>query len=553
MGKIKKSWRKFKKLIKAPTALKIESMPAQFAPSAENCEVAYFWKKQVKKPGDIPRAVVTDKDGTEILDVPMLGQLGSLDGKDTWKWNGKDKDGAWVSPLKSPFTVTIKSPTYQKIKTSKKVNVTIRGVALEIDAPDSRLIMNTPPPDGTIAVAGVVLLKKADGSGVATRIPLDVAFEVLAAPRGNASKTDSFKYQASKYLGSRGDADHIHWELPADSHGDSDDSLKKKCLVRTRVEDTPDRGKAKVFFKPSGVGGDQHEIQATVFSADGKSKLATEKSGKLTVWRKIDFDKIYTMRGETFIDNATKHSEIAPAYETKGYVLYTRGTVTTLNANLTVKYIGLYKSSGTHQWDWPTDYSPQKLEDSAYDLRPTAAELADYAGADAAKKAAAKTKIEAKAQKWFSAVVSAYLVSVTNWFAAAGINEMENSLLGVQYYHPKLSGQGDGATNFWPANISINLANPGSGLNKPGHPDRATWRIVAGFSRNNLAVVFKNYPDDDDLQNTCRHEIGHATKSAFKRASFGTGDHSGSGLMRYDGGGVNVFSNADIKKLRGFK
>src|SRR5262249_43123857 len=156
-----------------------------------------------------------------------------------------------------------------------------------------------------------------------------------------------------------------------------------------------------------------------------------------------------------------------------------------------------------------------------------------YAGSDPARVAAravAKAAIEAKAQAWFNAIVADYNTSLSNWFGAVTL-PAGNALLAVEYYHPKLSNAGDGATNFWPAGITINLANPGSGLTMNGDPDQATWREVQGFNRGSTSVVFKNYGTAARLQIVCRHEVGHATRAAFPRASFGTGDHSASDLM----------------------
>lgn len=87
-------------------------------------------------------------------------------------------------------------------------------------------------------------------------------------------------------------------------------------------------------------------------------------------------------------------------------------------------------------------------------------------------------------------------------------------------------------------------------MNIPGHPDIKTWREVQGFNRGGISVIFKNYGNAGRLQIICRHEIGHGTKSAFKRAEFGAGDHSNSGLMTPYGSGA-LFSVADSGKLRG--
>jgi hypothetical protein len=271
------------------------------------------------------------------------------------------------------------------------------------------------------------------------------------------------------------------------------------------------------------------------------------KSKEITVWRRLEYNDVYTMSGETYIDAATLPAEIEPAFK-PAFVEYTRGAVQTVNAALTCKYLGLYDGTKPgNQKNWPADFSP-----AALGFEPTAGELADYNGADVGKKAIAKSAIEAKAQGWFNAICNDYSACSGAWFNAVGGLGGGNSLLAVQYYHPKLSGiDADGVTTFWPVGISINGANPGSGLNTPISPDQL-WRNVQGFNRGTISVVFKNYGTAARLQIVCRHEIGHATKSAFGRDEFGVGDHSASALMT-PYGGSNEFSAADINLMRGWK
>jgi hypothetical protein len=295
-------------------------------------------------------------------------------------------------------------------------------------------------------------------------------------------------------------------------------------------------------------GGDKFELVAYLKDAPppGKTVPAAMKSKELTVWRRLEYNAVYTMSGETYIDAATVPAEIEPAFK-PAFIEYTRGAVQTVAANLSCKYLGLYDAgSPGNQKNWPAAFSP-----AALGFDPSAAELADYAGADVAKKALAKTAIETKAQGWFNAICNDYSACSSAWFNAVG-GLGGNALLAVQYYHPKLSGiAADGVTNFWPAGISINGANPGSGLNSAIDPDQL-WRNVQGFNRGTISVVFKNYGTAARLQIVCRHEIGHATKAAFGRDDFGVGDHSAAGLMT-PYGGSNEFSATDINLLRGWK
>lgn len=467
------------------------------------------------------------------------------------QWDGKT-GSAYIDPIRSPYEVSLVSDA--GLTATRQVKVEIAEVTVEVKGlnANDRVIMNDPA--AKLEVVAVVKLKKTDGTNVATPVVLPVKLTFVDDGPANTTKVDSFEYQPGKFLGRGGDATAVHWKAHADSPAESADGYKTDCSAKTKAL-APELGAAKAYFMPSAVGGDDFKVKAVVLGADGTSELAAKESKTFTVWRRIEFCDVYTMSGQSYIDAATTDAEIAPAFDPDAFVEYERmGAVTTLSAGLTVKYIGLYKAGGGMS-TWPADSSPANLETSPNQLDPTAAELADhaYVGVDPPKvaaRAAAKAAIAAKAQAWFNAIVASYNQCVTTWFAAVTL-PATNALLAVEYYHPKLSNAGDGATNFWPAGITINLANPGSGLNTPGHPDDPTWREVQGFNHGNTSVIFKNYPTAARLQIICRHEIGHATKSTFKRKEFGTGDHSSGGLMTYYGAS-NTFSAADVKLLRGF-
>lgn len=429
----------------------------------------------------------------------------------------------------------------------KKIEVL--SIKIEIDAKDNVVYMNDPEEK---ILATATLTYKDDSSKADALDKLPQVHFTFADPKAkNATKLGSFKY-STKYLGKRDESDSVYWQAHKDHAASSADkfntSAKSKAIPSDESNPTK-KAVAKIWFKPSGVGGDNFKMKSEVFKADDKTQICVDETDTFAVWRKIHFEKIYTMASESYIEDGTSVKNIEPAFKTKAFVSYTRGTVNKLAASLDVKYLGLYKSGGGSK-AWPADFSPAKLEKTKNQLNPTATELTDYAGKDAAKKAAAKTAIETKAGKWFSAIVSEYRKSIDAWFKDAAVPEGENTLLAVQYYHPKLSGLADGATKFWPAGISINMANPGSGLSSPGDPDKATWRTVQGFNRGKIVVIFKNYGTSTRLKTICRHEIGHATKSEFKRDVFGTGDHSGSGLMT-PYGSSSTFSARDIKILRG--
>jgi hypothetical protein len=542
--------------VTAPVQVKLEltDLTPLFAPSAEKCVAKYKVKEGKLKPGSKATLTVVDASGKNLFTKADLEITEA--GEGSFEWDGKGTDGKYAQPAQSPLKASVEVTGDAKSRSvARESKIEIKEIRIAIAGMDGnkRIVVNDPNAD--VQATASLYLKKSDGNGALTEVPLKVEFSFEDPSNNNVEKNSSFEYTPGKKLGKRSDASAVFWKAATGYTTTSTDSYKTKCVVEAKTAKGPDIGLAKAFFKPAGVGGDDYKITAKVFAADGATELAKAISDAFTVWRKILFTQVYTMDGETYLDTATTHPEIGPAFETAGangaFVLYERGAVTRLGAALTAKYIGLYDSAAAgKQANWPADFSPRKMESSPNQMEPTPAELADYAGADPMKQAVAKLAIEAKAQLWFNAIVADYGSRVSDWFTAAAVPG-GNSLLAVQYYHPKLSNVGtDGQTHFWPAGISINMANPGSGLNSPGHPDKKTWREVQGFNRGSISVIFKNYGTVARLQIICRHEIGHGTKSAFKRAEFGVGDHSGSGLMT-PYGASNAFSNADAAKLRG--
>lgn len=542
--------------VSAPVQVKLDitSLTALFAPSAEKCITKYKVKAGKLKSGAKATLSISDAAGKAVFSKTDL-EITQAD-ESTFEWDGKGSDGKFARPSQSPLKATVEVTGNAKSRSdAEEAKIEIKEIRIAIADMDGskRVVVNTPNAD--VEVTASIYLKKSDGNGVLTEVPILAEFSYEDPSNNNVEKNSSFEYSPGSKLGKRSDPAVVFWKAATGFSTTSPDSYKGKCSVESKTASGPELGLAKAIFKPSGVGGDDYKITVKAFAADGTTELAKVTADPFTVWRKVLFTQVYAMDGETYLDTATTHAEIGPAFETTGatgaFVLYERGSVTTLVATLTAKYIGLYDSGApAKQANWPADFSPAKLESSPNQMKPTAAELADYASADPMKQAVAKLAIEAKAQLWFNAIVSDYGTRVSDWFTAAAVPG-GNALLAVQYYHPKLSNIGtDGQTNFWPAGISINMANPGSGLNQPGHPDKKTWREVQGFNRGSISVIFKNYGTAARLQIICRHEIGHGTKSAFKRAEFGVGDHSGSGLMT-PYGASNAFSYSDAAKLRG--
>jgi len=527
----------------------LQSIDPQFAPGVESLDMTYDIKLLESEAVFIEIKSSSYSSNTlykrELSDAEKTTGTGK-----PLTWDGRintgSLNGEWASPIHGPYIAALYVQGSSTLKSEKDFNIEIERIDLDVESDGDKLFINIPESDKLVKSS--VLIKKKDGSGVNTPIELECVY-TFTRGSGTVNETDSFEYDTGKRLGKENNAAAVYWKDHPDNDSSSTDTYKTKCKAKTITASNTDMGLAKIWFVPSGVGGNKYTLKSEIFAADGTTSLMEKESKELTIWREIEFSNIYSMDGQTYISSGTAEANVNPAFS-PAFVKYTRGTVTNLDATLSVKYIGLYDKANGGSKSWPADFSPANLETSPNQLAPTATELADLAGSDATKSAAAKTAIETKAQDWFTAIVRDYSSCVSDWFSDASVPAGGNTLLAVQYYHPKLSGQPDGATSFWPAGISINMANPGSGMTTAGHPDSANWREVQGFNRGNIVVVFKNYGTSGRLQIICRHEIGHATKSEFKRDTFGTGDHSSSGLMT-PYGSSNTFSLHDKKVLRG--
>ena len=308
-------------------------------------------------------------------------------------------------------------------------------------------------------------------------------------------------------------------------------------------------------FLPSAVGADSFKIKATVFASDKTTVLKEKESALFTVWRNVEFNRIYEMQGETHVSTHATTGIIGPYFDS-AFVKFSAGAANALANTYTVDYIGLWKNSGTHQESWATISAKTSAE------TPTAIELTDanYVGADparVAKRNAAQAVITGKAQTWTSRIDTAFNAAMNQWLADAGIPH--NSIVGIRKYHPKYSSSGDTVTAEWnlygagtPAWLRVN-AFFGNYTNRD--PDQiwvpgGQW---GGLSVGNGVFSVPNYVPGVIVKVVC-HEAGHATKSFFKRDDFGASlDHSVSnaGIMYFDTSGGNNFTDREKKVLRG--
>jgi len=436
----------------------------------------------------------------------------------------------------------------------------IIDLTLLVDTPEGKVIMDDP--DRKVEVSAVMTYTKSDDPKDLDALPKNVSFSFNDPKTNNTNKNDSYKYSA-KYLGKKGDAKAKYWEAHSEHSASSKD---KKCKVLLKTLEKEKKEIAKVYFKPSGVGGDDFEIEATVFHSDEIIEIISAKADRLTIWRSVTFDNIYEMQGQTHVSTNAATGTISPVYDS-AFVEYTAGSRTEIVAAKSVKYIGLWKDTSTTQVNWAD------LQEKRDDEKPTNDEIkeATYAGTDAAeitKRATARAKIIAKAQKWTNRIDSSFHSAMPKWIKDAGIPN--NALIAIQYYHPKYSpGAGNAATSEWdlggdstPEWLKVvgAFAKSGGGYHYENLDPDSSWipggARWAGLSHGSGIVSAPIGMSSNTLKQVIRHEAGHATKSHFKRDVFGPSlDHSASnaGIMYYNTSGGTTFTNREKKILRGIK
>lgn len=547
------------------------NLPARFAPSVERVGTYEIDDKQASAASGYLELFRTM--GNALVEVPIwrreLTDAERTNGHHELNWDGKiggqsggtDFPGDWLSVEFSPYKLRLTLPGGSPEKQEATFKVEVAEVGLTVaDSAEKRLMMNDP--EHRFELVALVKLKKIDGSGVITQVPVGVTFRFTDPGASNTAKVDSFQHVKApdKYLGKKSDAVAVHFAAHAASASTSSDGYRTQCRAAAVGAVGADQGKAKTWFKPSGVGGDNFTLKASVLHSNGNT-LATKEGEALTVWRFVTFDRIYEMQGETHVSVNGSTATIAPVFE-PAFVRYQAGAPTAINASQSVKYIGLWTDAATPQQSWTAVQAKIAAE------TPTADEIrnAKYAGADAAlinRLTAARAAIIAKAQAWADRIDSAFDTSMNKWISDAAIPE--NALVAIKYYHPKYSmGGGDHATLEWkfgeattPAWLRIAAFSDGAG----GHfytgldPD-TYWTNWGGLSHGSGRVTAPTGNPAAIVKQVVRHEAGHATESFFKRDVFGASlDHSVSnaGIMYYATSGGTTFTDREKKILRGIK
>jgi hypothetical protein len=535
--------------------IKFDSADSRFAPSVEKFNFKYtvtspdpanpatYAKFEVFKASDLNNPIYLDEGLTPTatkLDYSQGGAPG---------WDGKMNQGSdagkYIEPKDGPFTIRLSAAV--KPDKSDLVKSEDKTLKVEIDSmemtPDGDYKSIKPSQNATekdTEVQLTVKLKNKSGSGVVTALPLkikwifedpdDTAGNAIIDPNGGAGNDNieiRFGGKAADTGGGAPAAAKVMWKAVTNftdviAH---DGQTADSELTTTQGAD---QGTVKITFSTSTIGGDNYYLYAKYLKDDGTTVVKDKKSGKWSVWKKLEFTNAYRMNGGVDISSVASRGNINPAFNGDGYTDYTLAHVNNI-------------ASGA--------MSPEFVSPTI--LPPNAAETPVAADTPA--------QITAKAQAWFAR--NRHNIDVEFLAYVATLNAPVHSLIGGRYYHPKYDSRpGTGQTNYWPAGIQINTSDPGTApLMRDPDDD---WSFgVPGTTISERAFIFLNAQSYDQFIVIGRHEIGHASDHVlFNLPTPGTGDHATSGLMHPNADpsaahpfGDPEFSPDSIRKLRGIR
>lgn len=515
--------------------------PHHFAPSVENCEIVVQIIHHTSRRSISRRVVITDRHGTEVKRWNMSPlERGHGDGEYQLSWDGKDTNNEYVSPQNSPYTVTLQMGALRR-----RIQTRVEIASLSLWTREHpKVYMNDPT--RRAPVVATVFLRKSDDTHVQTRVPLPVHWTCTPGS-GNARKTDSFQIPSSGgryqvpggpainvpggvYLGKAGDANAVYWEQHRQCPLQAGSSTLL-CHTPTIVTEGNDRGKAKVYFKPSGVGGDTFILKAAVLASNGTTELIRREIN-LEVWRKLSFVP-YQMHGINTIRRYGSRRRIRRFFDS-AFVDYDLGDIQRLDRQFAVNYVCLWSGSGEKS---KSEWSGKQSSET-------------YTASEAA------SAIQRKAQGWQNRINRAGISSMNAWVRAASIPA--GAFVAIRWFHPKLVDTSlgtrirrDGATNEWPNATRVSYRSRNM---DPDGQWNNTIGMTASHPSGNGDVVFLYYGDSvASTIDSIAHEAGHASSAQFPRAPFGTGDHSSSpGLMDPDGS-RSPFTAQEKRILRGLR
>lgn len=520
--------------------VKFDSNDGRFAPSVERCNFKYtitpgetttaqVGKFEVFKNSDLNNPIY--KDETIQLTANRLDySQGSAVGWDGVMNQGTNS-GKYIQPKDGPFTLRLtvasQSDYSDAVKAEKTLKVEISSMEITPSDDFKAFKPNTSATEIDSPVELTIKVKKKDGSGVVTAIPFKVKWS-FEDPDDSAGDTTIDPNRGSgddnaqvRQGGKRADSGGTNpapagtmWKTVAGFTATvSTDSQTAEAEVSTTGTT---QGMSKMTFSTSVISGDNYFLIAKYQKDDGTT-FQEKKSGKWSVWKRLDFQNVYKMNGGAAVDNIMTRGNINPAFNGDGYTDYDLGTVQQLTAGA------------------------QSPEYVATLINPTAAQLP--APGDTPQ------QIAAKAQAWFNTNRNHINTSHLNFIQT--INAPAYSIIGARYYHPKYDGR-TGDTNFYPPGTLIDTTGSGT----PSVDPDGEWGNVQGAEIVERSFIFLNITSTIRARIVGRHEVGHASD----HVEFGPGDHASSGLMHPTADqsntnpfGVETFSADSILKLRGVR
>jgi hypothetical protein len=424
-----------------------------------------------------------------------------------------------------------------EVQRVEEIRIEIKGLDEE-----NRLIENIPEKD--CEVIATVYVKKPDGTIVVAAKTVAVEFSVIDPAPANTDKVDSFEYSTGKYLGKANDLSAVFWKKHADCNASSSTSNKTSCIVNTIVNaNSSDLGKAKIYFKPSNVGGDTFKIKATVYASDDTTVLKTVESDFFTIWRKVELTA-YEMHNCRHVSRHGTEKKMASYYTDDTYVRYIKGTIHTIDQPYSVKYFGLWDHSTQSQRWWPTEKRKNKDNGEIPDDEET--RIAN--GPPGPDRDEARKNIKEKAEKWKDRILKNFASALIHWPFDAGV-ELK-SIIAVNYCHPKYdyqSPKADAITDEWSAYPWLQIDYNGNLI----HPD-SRWNTAQSFEYFSFIFILKGM-SAARYEIAIAHEIGHIAKNQFKKDVFGNSDHSTSAGLMDPMGSLASFTEREKKILRGIK
>lgn len=464
--------------------------------------------------------------------------------------NSTDKEGTLCPECSKKKRVKTEHNSEPSNKPSEKKDCPldkfkITDLTLWVDAPDDKLIMNVP--DRKVEVKATMSYIKTSDTNDLDSLPTHILFTFTDPSPDNTKKVDSYKYNA-KYLGKKDDASAEFWDAHSECSATKPGGSKIKCKVQMKTLEANKKEIAKVYFKPSGVGGDDFKLKATLFSKDGNTKIKDVESNRLVVWRKISFTA-YEMNGQNHVSTHGTNTKMSAYYTNDTYVDYNLGTVTPIPANKSVKYIGLWDHASSAMLDWSTHSAKTPSE------TPTNQEKTKANGSPGVDRTAARNAIQIKANAWKDRIHNQFLSGMSNWITDAGAPE--NTIIAIENIHPKYDAavpNGVSKTNEWSTFPWLQITIVGETI----HPDER-WKEGQGLAYLKRMFITTGM-GNTRTEVAIAHEAGHETNNQFKRRLFGPSsavdpdkDHtSGSGLMDRSGS-RSSFTAGEKKILRGFK